>query len=31
MSGAEPRGIAGRDVVIIILNWNGGADTVACL
>jgi GT2 family glycosyltransferase len=31
MTGADPRGIAGRDVVIIILNWNGGADTVACL
>src|SRR5262249_11659902 len=31
MSGADPRSIAGRDVVIIILNWNGGADTVACL
>src|SRR5262249_11140243 len=31
MSGADSRGIAGRDVVIIILNWNGGADTVACL
>ena len=31
MTGADPPGITGRDVVIIVLNWNGGADTVACL
>jgi hypothetical protein len=31
MSRADPRGMTGRDVVVVVLNWNGGRDTVDCL
>ena len=31
MSRADPRGMTGRDVIVVVLNWNGGRDTLACL
>src|SRR5262245_6692492 len=31
MSRADARGLTGRDVVVVVLNWNGARDTVACL
>ena len=30
-AGAARRGMTGRDVTIVVLNWNGGSDTVDCL